>query len=1525
MNQHHTEEALDAGGPSKTLPPRPEAPQPQPAPAAAATPARASLHAAVGNSRLAAAAAGDPPPPLSSARLLQPGQGNAAVSRTLIQRKAEAGGPDSSNAGAPLVGVGAEAREGESPATAQTRPLIVADDAESVQAGQMRKSEFLSRLRAATCDAAAEVLAGTQWSAEGCPFIERAFTHYSTLDAARLERGLRRYAPEANSVTNAEAYIPLVTARVRRSLATWVTTGQITGVPEGVPLGGGGLFGTIGGAVAGVVSGIAGAVSSAVSGVGGLLLKGRGGAAAADADPAAVQAQLGEGQALDGGARQRMESAFGAGFGDVRVHADAGAARLSEGLSARAFTVGQHIAFGQGEYQPGTPVGEALIAHELAHVLQQRGAGGAAGGPAQKGASDYGALEEDADGAAVGAVVSAWGGDGKGLARVATSALPSLKSGLRLQRCEVDSARPAPTIVGPEDMESRGFHLHLPQGEPSVGRTYEMSYTAPPTLPAGGYTNGRWHAIRPGQTGYGRREGFGVSHSWTLDAPGEWTLTVEIPLANNVYGYLSHTVNVRGVDETTQAGLGRVRPRSLTDFFTRLEVQNLENINYGMADQSFGETYITLAGGENPARPRTPPDLRSNRYGVRPPPGVTPSRYQWSAVPNNLSGYPTQEYFGHRRREVAGRDGFDLGTGATAQWTIYETGVATIYCTMYDAQGAQVAEARYRQVVLTDEESERVRAFQDYMREAREQVRAIRPDTAVYVAAVHLTTESGAVNELSFFLGTPTNGRGLKLIDLTPGVAVREYDGADFAAIVRDFNEDNSYPEGQLRLRVPENSLGVPVQEWTFHTTGASFAQRLSSGWGWASLGLAALGVLSAVIPGAQGAAPVFFMASAALGAASAGASLYQRSQEAHPSGTSIAIDIASLAGSLIGMAGAANVLRHGPRIAALTRTGRFVLYTGFASEAVGGVFILAEGAEQIAAILEGRGSAEEKASAVARVLAGLMLNGALLAWGARDLGAARRQVSGAIGEAMVGRLTNAELHALSILEGPAMARLANSSIEEVQSVAALIRENPQRAMGLVNQYGEQFVVAARGRPENLEELAQSLHAGTPELAGTRGSYGPPAAPGVPRPVYIERPGQSSPNALAGRIRDTFLNPRSPFAAQLAEGATLRVPAGAAPTHYELVIPAAGARAEIVIPVRIESTPTRPTQSVHGAETGPARMEIRSSVDSSGATRYEARIEVHRDLSSGDVPLALGHELDELGRIAISGVRGADITAQKRASLMRAQTAGAGSTPPAPTAHDFATAREFELASRRTAIDPTNFDLPADLMSRALSMGFGNAEFLDAKIRLLREAGVREEVLHRLRVLAVHSQAAAAFGTASPFATRALIGHIVGRDAGGSGISPISGLHLESELRAFQARAVRDNLGLHLVRTADSPRVAGGVTYNAYEQWRWVGGGSPTGSRPANPVGVAGTRHGGWELAPEPKTTFSDTNAFLQHANAQWGAFIAARGMAPDNNLHWVQPVSGGLAVAGRVAIDAAGNITHRTVYPHRTGGLASW
>jgi hypothetical protein len=78
------------------------------------------------------------------------------------------------------------------------------------------------------------------------------------------------------------------------------------------------------------------------------------------------------GAPLDLETREEMESKFGTDFADVRIHGDESAAKTALAAGARAITTGHDIVFGPGYYAPATREGRRLIAHELAHVVQQR-------------------------------------------------------------------------------------------------------------------------------------------------------------------------------------------------------------------------------------------------------------------------------------------------------------------------------------------------------------------------------------------------------------------------------------------------------------------------------------------------------------------------------------------------------------------------------------------------------------------------------------------------------------------------------------------------------------------------------------------------------------------------------------------------------------------------------------------------------------------------------------------------------------------------------------------------------------------------------------------------------------------------------------------------------------------------------------------------------------------------------------------------------------------------------------------------
>ena len=84
-----------------------------------------------------------------------------------------------------------------------------------------------------------------------------------------------------------------------------------------------------------------------------------------------IQSMKGGGHPLPESTRSFFEPRFGHDFSQVRVHSDAQAAEMARTVNARAFTTGQDVVFGAGQYMPRTEHGKRLMAHELTHVMQQ--------------------------------------------------------------------------------------------------------------------------------------------------------------------------------------------------------------------------------------------------------------------------------------------------------------------------------------------------------------------------------------------------------------------------------------------------------------------------------------------------------------------------------------------------------------------------------------------------------------------------------------------------------------------------------------------------------------------------------------------------------------------------------------------------------------------------------------------------------------------------------------------------------------------------------------------------------------------------------------------------------------------------------------------------------------------------------------------------------------------------------------------------------------------------------------------------
>ncbi|MEZ4462933.1 MAG: DUF4157 domain-containing protein [bacterium] len=325
-----------------------------------------------------------------------------AAGRRAVQRKVEVGDANSP-AEHEADAVAAAVTGGASPAA------LLVDDG-PVAPGQMLKSTFLAELRAEVT-AAADAELGPMFSAIGCPYIDQYFRRYTGRSAADGEALLRRYAPGVRSARDARAMIPIVVERVRAGVAVWRDTGQPP--PE--------------------VAALEPAAAAAATAAG---APAAGAAAGPPGSAAATVARMGPAEALPGAVASQMSSVLGHDVSGVQIHIAPQAAAFASDHGASAVTVGSHVAFAAGQFSPGTAAGDALLAHELAHTVQQAGA--TATDLQQPLGAERSADEDEADDVAATVAVAH-----------ATGAAPKrslggfLRGGVSLQRCNVATKAPA--------------------------------------------------------------------------------------------------------------------------------------------------------------------------------------------------------------------------------------------------------------------------------------------------------------------------------------------------------------------------------------------------------------------------------------------------------------------------------------------------------------------------------------------------------------------------------------------------------------------------------------------------------------------------------------------------------------------------------------------------------------------------------------------------------------------------------------------------------------------------------------------------------------------------------------------------------------------------------------------------------------------------------------------------------------------------------------------------------------------------
>lgn len=223
--------------------------------------------------------------------------------------------------------------------------------------------------------------------------------------------------------------------------------------------------------------------------------------------PVLDEALRSPGEPLEPATRGAMEGRFGYDFSGVRVHTDERGRQAAASVNARAFAFGQHIAFGAGEYSPRSASGSRLLAHELAHVVQQTAARHER--PENHSVDQ---LERTADHAADAAVSGS-----------APVVIPD-SSALRIARA------PDPRRASRNFENAQMITVELPSGTVNPGRLgYEKDFHG--YLPANVIEDdAKWHAshaVGPGGMGVEREEGI-------LLAPRGVNLSVQKNLENHI-------------------------------------------------------------------------------------------------------------------------------------------------------------------------------------------------------------------------------------------------------------------------------------------------------------------------------------------------------------------------------------------------------------------------------------------------------------------------------------------------------------------------------------------------------------------------------------------------------------------------------------------------------------------------------------------------------------------------------------------------------------------------------------------------------------------------------------------------------------------------------------------------------------------------------------------------------------------------------------------------------------------------------
>jgi hypothetical protein len=627
-----------------------------------------------------------------------------------------------------------------------------------------------------------------------------------------------------------------------------------------------------------------------------------------------LTARQGQGTPLPKATRNFMESRMGQDFSGVRIHSDGEAAQLNRELKAQAFTRGQDVFFGAGKYGPETGDGKRLLAHELTHVVQQR----ASTGPSIQ----------------------------------RQPRLPNEEKGVSLN-AKRDAAALLEAFQGAGTNEAVVYRI-LNQA-PGVVRAIEAAYNKDFNVHTG--------------------EGLVADLKYEFDHLGgknEWLLVVA-QLKRAGIAVPSIAVEFRRHDPTA-----------------RTRIVATPNVQTAVPGTKI--TYEIVRGAEYQA----PGSYYSYQWYVINDPLMSRTLDKPAIVEGDSSSYKqelTAEFVGNHK--IICRVTYHSVSEADRETVFYEfpqtvvpeeqlaaDALEATPVGIDPAKELEVLEA-FLKVLLSAETGTDTDRLDPKVKESYEkQIAAIKERLASTtskkrypIKAVHVDREQGRVSPLKVFvakIGYLNSSPSLEtwtLVDMTNPSDRRltgEYTGTGenaekaINAAIRDWDIDNRYPTGRIKLKVGDEVFGTAINQ-EFQTDGASFWDSISEFFSevgfWASIGALGAGVATAVIP-IPGSRVVSALIWTSILASSTAAviNIAQRRSEGMSFGTEDTMDILSIVGNVLAgvwLKGAKVIvgMKGGSKIA----TG--ILIGQFATDGVQGIIISAELIDQYDEIMKIRDS----------------------------------------------------------------------------------------------------------------------------------------------------------------------------------------------------------------------------------------------------------------------------------------------------------------------------------------------------------------------------------------------------------------------------------------------------------------------------------------------------------------------------------------------------------------------------------------